>query len=332
MELCLYLSNLEHWENLDEVLRYVDYAEQAEFATKCLFHDPNSYEYFGHLVSLKSIQSMMLEADVGFSRLYFGQEFCEHLVPPEAEVRQAFFESSQSEINFTYVTGPATFRARDRIKRNIDALAADSESTVTGLKTEVVVNDWGILRYLAAEHPQFHAVLGRFLLKQKRMGRFANGVPQPYMGEIETPAEVLIANQKEAWRHCNLTSEVYRAELHRLGGARVDIDIVPQGISIAPQDWGFDFGCYYPWTYLTGSRNCPTAGLVDPKRAYVAVDEACPKPCRTCNASVVSVNDPQAFNVQRGTGVFVFNHSYAHPYMSREIPVSRVIYQPYIPL
>ena len=324
MELALYFSDVNYVENIEDVLHPVDYHNIPVPIMDILFGDVNFIEYYNHLIVLEHLQTYLSEG-MEFSRLYFGQEFCEYLIPTLDELKKAYYFSMQLGWNFTYVTGYLTDKGIEKTKENLEFLARENRGI------EVVVNDWGMLSIVNREFPQLQPVLGRMLIKQKRLARFANGRPPINMRGIDVSVDEIAQNQKEALKDLNLSIGSYRKELKSLGIRRVELDIVPQGVNLNPRAWGFSFSCYYPWTYLTCGRNCSTAAVNDPVREYVVVDEPCSKPCRTLNRSADIKESPVPI-VQRGNTVFAFTHSYANPYLRGGISIDRLIFEPYIPL
>jgi len=195
---------------------------------------------------------------------------------------------------------------------------------------EVVVNDWGVLDLVAEEYSTLHPVLGRLLIKQQRMARFTTKMPPINMRGIGSPEAAVMGQQIAALRQLNLSIEEYRQRLQGLGIERFDLDIVPQGVDLPPDAWGFGVSCYYPWGYVTGSRNCYTAGMLDPDRSFVVKGAGCSAPCRSMNRSTKAPHFPQP-PVQRGNSVFIYHSQYATPYWNGEIPVDRIVFEPWIP-
>ncbi len=328
MEFCLYITNLKLLADVEELFQPLDWQDMPAALKSTVFDNPNAADYIGHLIALERLASLGLNEDA-VSRLYFGQEFCEHLVPDPETVVQALFMARQMGWDFTYVTGNAVDFTLDRIAANIEALNAASGGDHA---IEVVVNDWGVLRRLRKQYPTVKPVLGRLLTKQKRLGRFPEHMPTPNMEEIDADADAILRNQMRAWQALNLTVQSWRRLLHQQGIERIDLDMVPQGVDLMPETWGFAFGAYYPWSYLTAARNCPTAGLADPVRHHVPLDTPCPRLCRRANANLANLAHDPAPIIQRGTVVMTLNDVFAQPYLTGGIPVDRVVFEPFVPL
>ncbi len=324
MELAVYFPNIDSLDNIEETLRLIDYRDKPFRIIQAFFGDVDCSEYYSHLTALEHLKSNVSE-NLEFSRLYFGQEFCEYLIPSLGELQKAYYFSQQLGWDFTYVTGYLTEHGLEKTKENLEFLSKE------GKDIEVVANEWGLLSVLHKTYPSLKPVLGRMLIKQKRMARFTSSAFPINMRGIDVPIEEIGKNQQSALRNLNLSIPVYREELKRLGVERAELDIVPQGVNLEPKLWGIAFSCYYPWAYVTCGRNCSTAATVDSAREYVVVDKPCPRPCRKINRSS-NAGQFNTFIFQRGNGVFAFANKYARPYLEGEVPVDRLIFEPYIPI
>lgn len=325
MELAVYMSDLDDLLRLEQGLRNSDSFDIPQFIFASLFgDDPGAPEYFGNLVAAEWLQNY-LAAGHEITRLYYGQEFCEYLIPSCGDLEKALSFARDSRMQFTYVTGFVTDAGLAATRRNLAWLAERAPGS------EVVVNDWGVLAVLAEEFPTLPPVLGRLLIKQQRMARFTTKAPPVNMRGVNAPEASVLSRQVAALRQLNLSIPDYRQRLHGLGVVRFDLDIVPQGVEVPPDAWGFGMSCYYPWGYVTGSRNCYTAGVLDPERNYVVTESPCRAPCRNLNRASRVLHFPQP-PVQRGNAVFIYHAHYATPYWNGEIPVDRIVFEPWIPL
>jgi hypothetical protein len=324
MELALYLSDPDDLFHLEEGLRNSDSFDIPQFIFASMFgNDPGAQEYIGNLVAAEWLENY-LAAGHKVTRLYYGQEFCEYLIPSLANMESAWAFARDSGLQFTYVTGYVTDAGLAVTRRNLEWLAEHAPDS------EVVFNDWGVLDLLSVEFPGLAPVLGRLLIKQQRMARFTTQAPPVNMNGISAPQQAIIGKQFSALRQLNLSIPEYRQRLRSLGVGRFDLDIVPQGVDVPPGAWGFGVSCYYPWGYVTGSRNCTTAGMLDERRNFVATGTPCPAPCRKMNRGARVLHFPQP-PVQRGNSVFTYHAHYATPYWDGEIPVDRIVFEPWIP-
>jgi hypothetical protein len=98
--------------------------------------------------------------DDNFSRLYFGNEFCQYLLPTVLDMEHVL--DFARSLNFTLVTPYVTDEGLAALKSVLD-LVSQRKS-----ESEVVFNDWGVLSILRDQYPSLEPVMGRLLNKMKR--------------------------------------------------------------------------------------------------------------------------------------------------------------------
>ena len=330
MELAIYFSNLKRLEQMDDALRYIDTKNISSYLFGTIFSmNPNLYDYSINLSSLTWLRSVQ-DAGFDFSRLYFGQEFCQNLIPSPDELEQAYYISKQFGWDFTYVTnGYLTEEGHDKIRANIEKMKEIRANL------EVVVNDWGTLNIIHNEYPQLmgHMVLGRILNKQTRLNLFSHAgqMPPVHMSSIDTPEKDIRLAQLNAFRDISLSNPDYLREVKNWGFTHVDLDMTPQAVTRPEDGWGLFLGFYFPWNFIAAARNCPTAGVLDPQRTFVMTDKPCGRLCQQFNCSKHMLQFEQAV-MQRGTTLFCSSEDFIDEYFSGKIPYERLIYEPYIPL
>lgn len=325
MELAVYAANAAQLEGIQEALRPIPFRQAPQFVLDILFGNDCDAEYLGNLVSLDRLMAAGLDL-TQISRLYFGQEFCQFLIPSPEQVLHAYFSSRQLGWGFTYVTGPVTESGMEPILRNLELLAGQEDAA----DIELVVNDWGVLQKAREVAPVLAPVLGRLLLKQPRLAR-SRGQPPVNRDGLDAGAETAGAHQMAEFRGIDLSIPCYRTELCASGVTRFEVDIVPQGVCLAPDGWGFGASAYFPWSYVCGGRNCLTAALEDPHRKFLVTDAACGRLCQTLNRATALATTMHGI-LERGNSVFLLNCDYAEPYLTGAIPVDRIVFQPLIPI
>lgn len=329
MELAIYFPNMERLNKMDDELRFVDMQAAPTYLAATVFtFDANLVEYIGNPNALSWL-NIFIKDGLEFSRLYFGQEFCQNLIPGPTEIEESYYYSRQLAWDYTYVTGGYLTEAGiNKVRKNLQRLR-DLDA-----KCEVVFNDWGVLRIIKREFPEFTPVLGRILNKQTRLQMFTiPGSKLPILPlEIQTPLDQIERNQLRAYADISLSNPEYLEQLHAFGIKNVDLDIVPQGVLRPADGWGLNLGFYYPWAFIATGRGCPTAGTVDPARTFMIKDEPCPRPCRKYNCTPNLQSIAEVPMVQRGPALMVYHGDYAEPYFKGKIPFERFIFEPYIPI
>lgn len=227
-----------------------------------------------------------LAADV--SRVYYGHEFCERLLPSRRELARAVDLAGQRGVAFTLLTPYVTERGLERVRRLLTLLKALLP------RAEVVFNDWGVLRVLEEEFGDFEPVMGRLLIKMKRGPRLA------------VLADAFNAATAEYFRTCSLDVPLYRRFLRAHRVARVELDNVLQGIDLDLSDTELRGSLYVPFGYIATTRMCLAAscgehGMED----HVGVFP-CRKECRDYTFELHARGAPVA-QLRKGNTVFFEN-------------------------
>ncbi len=324
MELAVYLTDPAGLEHLEEALQPLAMDGIPGFISSVLsLGQYGLEEYIANGMATTFLGESPIPLELG--RLYFGQEFCEFLIPTPEEVVQAFFTACQMGWEFTYTTGYVTAAGLERTVANLAALASECPSA------EVVVNDWGVLRVLGRDFPSLRPVLGRLLVKQPRLSRYVTERPPVLRTGIQAPLAEIQSRQIAALRETNLGIAAYADLLRRHGVARVDLDPVPQGLAPEALPQGVALSLYAPWTCAAASRTCRTAAVADPRRQTAMPGSPCSGPCREVNRNRVGVACVQPI-LLRGNSAFVYNLTYVANYLDGSLPVDRLVFEPYIPL
>ena len=259
-----------------------------------------------------------------WTRLYFGHEFCERRAPSVAEVRRAYDAAESAGLAFTLLTGYVTDRGLDRLRPVLAWLAALNDPRV-----EVVVNDWGVARMVTRGHAPLTPVLGRLMNRMLRDPRV-----MPGFASASAPADALAAV-----RQSSLAAPVFRRLLSRLGVARVEFDNLIQGLDMDFAALGVAASLYVPYGYVVTGRVCAIGSLSRPAsdRFHVAAD--CRREC--LRYTVVRQASASPFDgghreyLERGTTCCYYQDTAsmaAAGATAREAGISRVVYQPDLPV
>ena len=223
-----------------------------------------------------------------FTRLYFGAEFCERLIPDPAEaLRVADFAHGRG-LALTLMTPYVTDSGLERLSPVLDALRDEQ------MPVEVVFNDWGVLDLLRHDYPEFVPVMGRLLNKTKRGPRIMNIIDK-LPGSCRNYFESCVLSVGEA---CDF--------LKKRSVYRVEFDNQLQGIRLENTDPGIAKSLYVPYVFVSTTRYCLSVGCDDPGRMdFVGV-----QPCsRECRDYVFQLDNPvmRVPLLRRGNAVFYVN-------------------------
>ena len=255
---------------------------------------------------ISSIEQLCHPSD-DFTRLYFGAEFCERLMPSRQDLETALRISRERALDFTFMTPFVTNRGLAQLDELANVLAH------TRPDSEVVVNDWGVLHLLRSQYPELTPVLGRLLNKSKRGPRIMNIIDQ-------IPTET-----RDYLRGSNLDvpSAVYF--LKEQGIHRVEFDNVLQGLNLDGTDPGIHKSLYMPFAFVSVTRFCLTANCDDPtKMDYVGIFPC----CRECLRYSFNLYNPvmKLPLIRRGNAIFFINENIPDAVDKRL--VDRIVVQP----
>jgi len=246
----------------------------------------------------------------GYHRLYYGNEFCERLIPTGEELRTALDFAGEQGVPLTLVTPYVTENGLARLRELLDIMTGDSRGD------EVVFNEWGVLRVLHNDYPGLTPVMGRLLNRMKRGPR------------LMTVIDKLPPSTVHYFRDNYLNNPALGDFLAAQGVGRVELDNLLQG---------FDFklerlrgSVYTPYVYVSTTRLCLAAGCEDASRATeVTVGGACQRECRRYTFHLRHSIMPVPL-IRKGAAVFYHN--------AQEIPdlaergIDRIVVQPEIPI
>jgi len=246
-----------------------------------------------------------------FSRLYFGNEFCERLLPSRREIEIALAFASKNGLSFTLVTPYCTELGVRRVKALLKKIAQEKPGS------EVVFNDWGVLRVLQGSSYDLKPVLGRLLTKIKRGPR------------VMRMLDVLPKEGIEYLRSSNLTVPLYSEFLKKKGIERVELDNPFQGFDFERADKEIHLSLYIPFAYVTTTRFCLTASCDIPEKKGLVGVFPCKKECQKYTFYLENPVMPVML-LRRGSTVFFKNDKI--PEGLKEKGVDRVVIQPEVPL
>lgn len=265
-----------------------------------------------------------LFGQVVFSRVYFGNEFCQHLIPSQDSLARIYSAAQRKGLAFTLLTPYVTDEGLERLRPLFDFLADRKGGP------EVVVNDWGVLRLLKREYPNLTPVLGRLMNKMLRDPLAA----AYYTLHALTPQPAL-----SALRQSNLTVPVYRAFLKSSGIRMIEVDNVVQGIDMNLKAMGLRGALYLPYGFVATGRICLFASLNQPREKKFTVSTACSKECQRHYAECSYNEAPFKGNpfvlLHRGNTIFypqgknLLRSALLH---AEAKGIERIIYQPRIPM
>ena len=172
----------------------------------------------------------------GFSRLYFGAEFCPWRLPTCAAIAEALAAARRAGWSFTLALPILAESVLAPLEGTLEKILPTFSSS-----DEVLVSDWGALALVRRHAPGVPVILGRTLSGQKR---------GPEILSLQTtPA------QRDYFRRGSWYGRESRQLLAEEGIARIELDNLLQGV--APLPAGLAGSLHVPFAMVTSSRNCP---------------------------------------------------------------------------
>ena len=201
----------------------------------------------------------MNEVKKDADRIYFGNEFCENLIPDLRVLKKWYLFSRKEKKDFSFVTPFVTNRGLKKLKELFGFL--DSRNGV-----EVIFNDWGVFYFLKHHFKNLIPVLGRLLTKQRRDPRILSVLLNKqkkitcFIGNNKTkhifsckkaPPPTLF----EHFQSSIINVPVFQKFLINNGIKRVEIDNMIWKMKInIPAEIGVSV--YFPYGYISTTRRC----------------------------------------------------------------------------
>jgi len=245
--------------------------------------------------------------DESHQRVYFGNEFCERLIPGREDLQQVAAWADSHSLPLTLVTPYVTDEGLRSIRRLLE------EAGKLNCLDEVVFNDWGVLTLLEESGERFAPVLGRLLTKQKRGPRILN------MMEKVPPA--MLAH----FRRTSADSESFSSFLRQRGISRIELDNLLQGIERTSDT---PASLHIPYAYVSTTRYCLTA-YAGSENPYFRKIEPCDRQCRRYSFELRN----------RGMPVILFLKGNTYFFKNPDLPdnpeklrIDRIVESPVIPM
>lgn len=249
--------------------------------------------------------------DNGYSRLYYGSEFCQRLIPSEKDLSEVLDLASANDLGFTFLTPYVTNDGLRTLEFLLGKIAREKPGS------EVVFNDWGVLELIKDKQETLIAVMGRMLNKMKRGPRLMRFL------------DMLPTETVEYYRNCNLGVPAYQYFLIRNRIRRVELDNLLQGMDVDLGQSGIHASLYVPYAFVTTTRFCPAISCDVPGRE----DEIGIFPCRQeCRRYCFTLTHPVMAVPLISKGNTKFFRNEKLPEDLERNHVDRLVYEPEVPV
>ncbi len=268
-----------------------------------------------------------------YSRIYFGHEFCEKLIPTAYELKKVITYCGKNKLGFSLVTPYVTNLGLGNLEKLFFWLQDNM------IKCEVVINDYGVLDLISEKYPNLLPVMGRLLTKQKRDPRILRLIKsepgkrkfykmnnQHFIVLSKKAPDALVSYFKEA----NINIPIIRSFLNRYRARRAEIDNLLQGIKLKIPKRDLSVSLYVPYGYIATTRLCSANPFRHP-RSFSCRISSCQKECKKYSLKLRSKHIPQVI-YKKGNTLFYRNQSVPPQKELLKLGIDRVVYQPEIPI
>ena len=271
-----------------------------------------------------------------YTRVYFGNEFCERLIPSLNQAQQIVSYVRKKKLDFSLVTPYVTNQGLKKVKTLCEFLRKES------IDCEIIINDWGVLNLVNRQYLNLTPVLGRLLTKQKKGPRLAEllkrKIREWFIQNSRSSEEKTIVFQMKLpsdldpyYKGSNVMSvPLLHNFLIRERIKRIELDNTVQGLSLELPQGKISASVYTPYIYITTTFFCPTAGCDQKNKSLLKI-----KPCqRECQRYVFALRHKSMPKViyLKGNTQFYRNSKLLPNEKFHHLGVDRIVYQPEIPV
>ena len=245
-----------------------------------------------------------------YIRLYFGNEFCQRLIPSKEDLDYIIGFVKKNNIKLSFVTPYVTDDGIERLEPLLELLT----KRLSG--SEVIINDYGTLEIIKEKKLKLKPVLVRLLTKQKRGPRIIN-----IMDKLPKPAI-------EHFRKSNAEVPIFQEFLVKNGFGRVELDNLLQGIGDDFSESKIKASLYYPYAYVTTTRFCLTS-ICDKEDAVPGI-HPCKKECKKYGPFKLTNKNMPVHLLLKGNTQFFENKKL--PEDLEEKGINRLVFEPELPV
>jgi len=270
-----------------------------------------------------------------YTRLYYGQEFCERLIPSLKDLKEVLSFIQKKGLDFTLVTPYVTNSGLEKLKPLLGWLK------IRRINCEIIINDWGVLSLVNHKYPNLSPVLGRLLTKQKRGPRLIKLLKRKtrlrFVQNPKNPKIKHIVFQKKLpldldpyYKGSNASSvPIIHNFLVSQRIQRIELDNTGQGLFLELPKEMVPASVYLPYVYISTTFFCPTAGC-DQKKKSLLKSKPCRRQCQRYTFKLRHKSMPKVIYL-KGNSQFYKNTRLQFKEW-QNLGVDRIVYEPEIPV
>ncbi|MFC1631817.1 hypothetical protein ACFL1I_07530 [Candidatus Omnitrophota bacterium] len=279
--------------------------------------------------------SQLKYANNNYTRLYYGNEFCERLTPSPSQLSEALSFVLRNKLNFSFVTPYVTNSGLKKLGALFKLLEG------SGVNCEVIINDWGTLNLINRRHPSLLPVLGRLLTKQKRgprvikllkrqtKPRLLKDPDNPRQSTLLLPQKLPLALDPYYLGSNASSVPIIHNFLINQRIRRIELDNTGQGLILELPRNRLSASIYLPYVYISTTFFCPTAGCDQEKERLIKI-KPCQKQCRRYLFKLRHKTMPKVIYLGGNTQFYKNTKSRIKQWES--MGIDRIVYAPEVPI
>lgn len=217
---------------------------------------------------------------------YIGDEFCESKIPTLGCLKKQYRLVREAGLKLMLASPPSTGRGLARLERLFGFLSTLDDAT------EIVVNDYGVLRLMRKKYAMLRPVLGRLMNKMIRDPRIT-----PSLNTPDAPPDALASLQQYG-------SLPFYKFLREWGVERVEVDNFHQGIKIDFKSLGIKPSIHIPYSVVATGRVCFFSSINKSKDTKFQCSTSCK---RECDVYAMGMKNTSISLLQKGQTVFYYH-------------------------
>ncbi len=207
--------------------------------------------------------------DKSISRIYFGDAFCQKLIPNKKVLLETYKKVINEGLSFTLNT---PFLNDDNINielKNIEYLCNYNKNF------EIIVNDYGLFYEIRKNFPDIKLSLGRLLTKQKTDPNIIKNDKKITSNDyIKKSLSNILSKNKNIYKHFKasvINDKIYQEYLLKNNVNRFEIEYLVWDMDLSFNK-KFKITIYYPYAHITTTRNCGISNMTYTKCNNTCID------------------------------------------------------------
>lgn len=198
--------------------------------------------------------------------IYFGNEFCDSLLPSCSDIEKVYNYCQENQIKFSLVLPYVTQEKMGRVETIFEYLSEHN------MQLEIICNDWGIVYLIHSRYSKQSIVLGRLLDKMYKDAR---------MGEDEYK-KIFEENSLRYLKNSNVYSQSNLDFCEEFNITRVELDCPPQGLKLQGNISANNVkvSLYINFGFLTTGRMCMMRFLDAENGNKYSLEKECGRKCQ----------------------------------------------------